>query len=93
MNIATPLRVTEENPSRSLLYGDEGIECVTTLVNSVVTTRYDWKSIPKYGEFFVCRLNLISTTVTSVAWNSGSETALVRPTDHQNFFPEPSLGT
>ena len=85
MNIASPLRVTEENPSRSLLYGDEGIECVTTLVNSVVkSTRYDWKSIPKYGEFFVCRLNLISAT--SAAWNSGSETV------YRNFFPEPSLG-
>ena len=58
---------------------------VTTLVNSVVkSTRYDWKSIPKYGEFFVCRLNLISAT--SAAWNSGSETV------YRNFFPEPSLG-
>ena len=91
-NVASPLHVTEENPSRSLLYGDEGIECVTTLMSSVVTsTRYDWQSIPQYGEFFVCRLNLISAT--SVAWNSsGSETVYgLWPTDHRNFFPEPSL--
>jgi len=92
MNVASPLHVTEENPSRSLLYGDEGIECVTTLMSSVVTSAtYDWQSIPQYGEFFVCRLNLISAT--SVAWNSsGSETVYgLRPTDHRNFFPEPSL--
>ena len=92
MNVASLLHVTEENPSRSLLYGDEGIECVTTLMSSVVTsTRYDWQSIPQYGEFFVCRLNLISAA--SVAWNSsGSETVYgLRPTDHRNFFPEPSL--
>jgi hypothetical protein len=92
MNVASPLHVTEENPSRSLIYGDEGIECVTTLMSSVVTsTRYDWQSIPQYGEFFVCRLNLISAT--SVAWNSsGSETVYgLWPTDHRNFFPEPSL--
>jgi len=73
-NVASPLHVTEENPSRSLLYGDEGIECVTTLMSSAVTsTKYDRQPIPQYGEFFVCRLNLISAT--SVAWNSsGSET-------------------
>jgi hypothetical protein len=87
-NVASPLHVTEENPSRSLLYGDEGIGCVTTLMSSVVTsTRYDWQSIPQYGEFFVCRLNLISAT--SVAYNSsGSEIVYgLRPTDHRNFFP------
>jgi hypothetical protein len=92
MNVASLLRVTEENPSRSLLYGDEGIECVTTLMNSAMTsTRYGWKSIPQYGKCFVCRLTLISAT--SVAWNSsGSETVYgLRPTDHRNFFPEPSL--
>ena len=74
MIVASPLHVTEENPSRSLLYGDEGIECVTTLMSSAVTsTKYDRQPIPQYGEFFVCRLNLISAT--SVAWNSsGSET-------------------
>ena len=62
MNIASPLRVTEENPSRSLLYGDEGIECchgavVNVVVNNAMkSTRYDWKSIPQYGEFPVrCR--------------------------------------
>ena len=86
MNVASLLRVTEENPSRSLLYGDEGIECVTTLMNSA-----DWKSIPQYGKFFVCRLTLISAT--SVVWNSsGSATVYgLRLTDHRNFFPEPSL--
>ena len=82
--------VVQARVSRSL----EGIECVTTLMNSAMTsTRYDWKSIPQYGKFFVCRLTLISAT--SVVWNSsGSATVYglhVRLTDHRNFFPEPSL--
>ena len=84
--------VVQAKVSKSLLYGDEGIECVTTLMNSAMTsTRYDWKSIPQYGKFFVCRLTLISAT--SVVWNSsGSATVYgLRLTDHRNFFPEPSL--
>ena len=102
MNIASPLRVTEENPSRSLLYGDEGIECchgevVNVVVNNAMkSTRYDWKSIPQYGECFVYRLNLISEK--HAAWNSGETAYGVRPTDYLrcrplNFFLKPSRVT
>ena len=60
------------------------------------STRYDWKSIPRYGEFFVYRLNLISAK--HAAWNSGETAYGVRPTDYLrcrplNFFPKPSRVT